>query len=135
MRAVEIDDAFVDLIDCPKVVAATEHVLVGRPDGTEFADIARKDSDSGDTDVWQGNRGVVRCLGGGPRTYPSDPDGEGYTYWHRSALCPRGSTGRDLSAAAVGRDEEKPSAWPFPRGRTIKLFFALSDVAEDGGPL
>ena len=80
MRAVEIDDAFVDLIDCPKVVAAMEHVLVGRPDGTEFTDIARKDSDSGDTDVWQGNRGVVRCLGGGPRTYPSDPDGEGYTY-------------------------------------------------------
>ena len=138
MCAVEIDDAFVDLIDCPKVVAAMEHVLVGRPDGTEFADIARKDSDSGDTDVWQGNRGVVRCLGGGPRTYPSDPDGEGYTYWHRSAPCIHAAqAARDLSAAhaAAGRDEEKPSAWPFPRGRTIKLFVALSDVAEDGGPL
>ena len=57
-------------------------------------------------------------------------------YWHRSALCVHAAqTARDLSAAGVDRDEEKPSAWPFPRGRTIKMFFALSDVAEDGGPL
>ena len=40
-----------------------------------------------------------------------------------------------ISKCCRHRDEEKPNAWPFPRGRTIKMFFALSDVGENGGPL
>ena len=58
-------------------------------------------------------RGTVRCTGFGPRTYPSDADAEGYTYWHR--------------------DSARPDAWPFPERRVIKMFLYLSDVAEDGG--
>ena len=77
----ESDPAFVDLIDCPRIVEVCEHILIGRPDGTEYSRIPRKDRDAGDVDFWQVNRGVVRCLGGGPRTYPSDMDGAGYTYW------------------------------------------------------
>ena len=82
-------------------------VLIGPPDGTVVA--------TGDKDFWLPNRGVLRCTGASPRTYPPDADGEGYTYWHR--------------------DDQSPDQWPFPTGRVIKMFMAISDVSADGGPL
>jgi hypothetical protein len=33
------------------------------------------------------------------------------------------------------RDDQSPDQWPFPTGRQIKMFLAISDVAPDGGPL
>lgn len=102
-----IDEAFIDVIDNPRVAAVAQLVLVGPPDGKVRA--------TGDADFWAQNRGVLRCTGASPRTYPPDLDGAGYTYWHR--------------------DDQAPDQWPVPSSRQIKMFMAISDVAPDGGPL
>eukprot|EP01048_Picozoa_sp_COSAG05_P009090 COSAG05_NODE_724_length_7726_cov_2.123771_3_plen_599_part_00 len=104
---IEMDEAFVDLIDNERVADVAERVLIGPPDGSLTS--------TGDTDAWRTNRGVLRCLGASPRTYPPDVDGAGYTYWHR--------------------DDQPPELWPYPTGRAIKMFMAMSDVEADGGPL
>lgn len=86
----ELDDAFLDLIDYSDEVWQTaERVLCG-PHANDLEPERLP------------QRGTVRCTGVGPRTYPSDADAEGYTYWHR--------------------DSARPDAWPFPSTRIIKMF-------------
>jgi hypothetical protein len=86
----ELDDAFLDLVDhSDEVWQTAERVLCGpNANDLEPERLAQ--------------RGTVRCTGVGPRTYPSDADAEGYTYWHR--------------------DSARPDAWPFPTTRIIKMF-------------
>ena len=76
----EVDQAFMDVIDNPRIADVAARVLVGPPDGTVLA--------TGETDFWRPNRGVLRCTGASPRTYPPDADAEGYTYWHRDDQSP-----------------------------------------------
>jgi hypothetical protein len=95
----ELDPCFLDLVDCPGPWEVAERVLCG--------------PDPADPDPRP--RGGIRCTGVGPRTYPSDADGEGYTYWHR--------------------DSGVPSQPLYPAARVIKAFIYLSDVEEDAGPL
>lgn len=70
----ELDDAFLDLIDYSDEVWQTaERVLCG-PNGNDLEPERLP------------QRGTVRCTGVGPRTYPSDADGEGYTYPLRTTV-------------------------------------------------
>ena len=118
----QLDDAFLDLIDAPSVWPVAQRVLVGdHPDiSLPGSPASAPHTSTGSPkqegeDVWRIYRGKLRCTGCGPRTVPADADGAGYTYWHR--------------------DEPRPGQWPLPRGRVIKMFMLLSDVAEGGGPL
>eukprot|EP01051_Picozoa_sp_SAG22_P034533 SAG22_NODE_15728_length_342_cov_0.839506_1_plen_82_part_01 len=77
----ELDPSFVDLIHndsgpgSDEVWQVAEQVLAGpAPPGVDL----ERGPPGG---AW--GRGKVRCTGCGPRTYPTDADAEGYTYWHR----------------------------------------------------
>ena len=129
----DLDDAFVDLIDSPKVLPVLKWVLTkgsglphlkGEPELTaaqgtlpkpvtspRMEDIAGAREQA----AFQANYGTLICTGAGARTYPADADGAGYTYWHR--------------------DESQPDQWPLPKSRVIKGFVYLSDVGAEDGPL
>ena len=68
------------VVDNQRVADVAARVLIGPPDGTVPA--------TGDADFWRPNRGVLRCTGASPRTYPPDADGAGYTYWSVGCFIP-----------------------------------------------
>eukprot|EP01051_Picozoa_sp_SAG22_P006247 SAG22_NODE_402_length_11035_cov_6.315929_10_plen_339_part_00 len=99
----EADDAFIDVVDCPKVAAVAERALVGWPSGNEGVDGDKEHivAATGDKDPWTVNRGKLRCTSASPRTYPPDADGEGYTYATPCVASPPSSDCRGLLLSAA----------------------------------
>ena len=87
----DMDMAFLDLIHCDQSDS---------PGSDEVWRVAARVLGLEDSDV--------RCTHIGPRTFPSDSDGAGYTYWHRDGK---------------------------RRSPQLKMFLYLSDVSATGGPL
>lgn len=94
----DLDDAFVDLIDSPKVLPVLKWVLTkgsglphlnGEPELTSAQGTLPKPVTSPRMEdiagareqaAFQANYGTLICTGAGARIYPADADGTGYTY-------------------------------------------------------
>lgn len=102
-QLLEQDDAFLSLVDCPKVVALLSR-LAGQG-GLQPGSEARGE--------FSPYHGIAQCGGFQARTIPPEGNGDGYISWHR--------------------DKPPADGWPLPNYRVIKVILNFWDVGADGG--